>query len=103
MPKQTRRPSPFADYIEWTQHRYDPGYYLGGNLPPHLRKGSLGRRARRLSGALLGFSAVMGAAWALAAAVASNGSRWDALGFGVTAALFGAAAFSMFRSGKPRS
>ena len=47
------RPDPIADYIEWTEHRYDPGYYLGGRIPPHLRKASLGRRGRRLASWLL--------------------------------------------------
>lgn len=44
---------PFADYREWTEHRYDPGHYLGGTIPPHLRRTSLGRRARRRAGVLL--------------------------------------------------
>jgi hypothetical protein len=29
---------PIADYVEWSNHRYDPGYYLGGNIPPFLRR-----------------------------------------------------------------
>lgn len=24
-------------YKEWVEHRYDPGYYLGGRLPPLIR------------------------------------------------------------------
>ena len=50
---------PFAEYIEWTEHRYDPGYYLGGRLPPHLRKASLGHRARRRAAMLLGILGLM--------------------------------------------
>ena len=28
---------PIQDYVEWTQHRYEPGYYLGGRLSPFMR------------------------------------------------------------------
>jgi hypothetical protein len=28
---------PIQDYVEWTQHRYEPGYYLGGKLTPFMR------------------------------------------------------------------
>jgi len=31
------RQEPIQDYIEWTQHRYDPGYYVGGRLSPFMR------------------------------------------------------------------
>jgi hypothetical protein len=50
-------PDAFVDYIEWTEHRYDPGYFLGGNLPPHLRSASLGPHARRRAGVLIGIMA----------------------------------------------
>ena len=53
MPKRKRRDDPIADYIEWTNNRYNPGYYLGGNIPPHLRKSTLGKRGRRSAGILL--------------------------------------------------
>jgi hypothetical protein len=33
MAKRKQWRDPFADYIEWTEHRYDPGYYLGGRIP----------------------------------------------------------------------
>jgi len=62
MGKRRNCPDPIRDYIEWTEHRYNPGHYLGGNLPPYLRKSSLGPRARRrMSWSLLG-SAIGGAA-----------------------------------------
>jgi len=51
---------PIADYIEWTNNRYNPGYYLGGNIPPYLRKSSLGPKARRLAGIALAISAFLG-------------------------------------------
>ena len=28
---------PIGEYQEWTEHRYDPGYYTGGRLPPGVR------------------------------------------------------------------
>ena len=40
-------------YTDWTEHRYDPGHYLGGRIEPDLRKSSLGPRARRRSGMIL--------------------------------------------------
>ena len=43
MAKRKKWRDPFADYIEWTEHRFDPGYYLGGRIPPHLKK-AVGRR-----------------------------------------------------------
>ena len=53
MPKRGERRDPIAEYIEWTEHRYDPGHYLGGNLPPDLRKSSLSPKGRRYSGIIL--------------------------------------------------
>jgi len=31
-------PDPAPDYTEWIKHRYDPGYYTGGRIPPYLRR-----------------------------------------------------------------
>ncbi len=88
------RKDPFADYIEWTQHRYDPGYYLGGRLPPHLRRTSLGRRARRLSAVLLGILATSFIATSLPD-VASRGIWW-LIGTVAIGALVVAAAVRMY-------
>jgi hypothetical protein len=41
----------FADQVEWLNHRYDPGYFLGGTLRPELRL-SLGANAKRVAGVL---------------------------------------------------
>src|SRR5262245_18440774 len=60
MAKRKQWRDPFADYIEWTQHRYDPGYYLGGRIPPHLKKSSLGPKGRRNAGILLTLSGIVG-------------------------------------------
>jgi hypothetical protein len=62
MSKEKQRPDPIADYIEWTEHRYDPGYYLGGRIPPHLRKSSLGPKGRRNAGILLLILGIVGCA-----------------------------------------
>jgi hypothetical protein len=53
MPKRKPNPDPIGAYIEWTYHRYDPGYYLGGNISPFLRKSTLGENGRLLSGLYL--------------------------------------------------
>jgi hypothetical protein len=47
---------PFADLREWQDHRYDPGYFLGGRIHPILK----GSRPNRygwvlLIGGLFGF------------------------------------------------
>jgi hypothetical protein len=42
---------PFAVQVEWLDHRYDPGYFLGGTLRPELRL-ALGVRAKRLAAVL---------------------------------------------------
>jgi hypothetical protein len=62
MGKRKERPDPIADYIEWTEHRYDPGYYLGGRIPPHLRKSRLGPKGRRNAGILLLILGIVGCA-----------------------------------------
>ena len=64
---------PFGTYIEWADHRYDPGHYLGGNIPPHLSKSALGPRAQRLSGILLIASGLIGFACLLVPAVTARG------------------------------
>src|SRR5215204_1475763 len=62
MPEDRSGEDPFGMYIEWAEHRLNPGHYLGGTIEPHLRKSTLGPRARRLSGVLLLFSGVSGLA-----------------------------------------
>jgi hypothetical protein len=50
--------NPFANQMEWLDHRYDPGYFLGGTLRPELRL-SLGPRAKRVA-AILAFGSGAG-------------------------------------------
>ena len=85
---------PFADYIEWTQHRYDPGYYLGGRIPPHLRRTSLGRRGRRLSAVLLGTVALSFVVMSLPDF--ASRSVWWSIGTVAIGALMVAAAVRMY-------
>jgi len=37
MSKKRKSDDPIGDYVEWTEHRYDPGYYTGGRLSPGMR------------------------------------------------------------------
>src|SRR5205085_101979 len=37
MSKKKTRDDPIGDYVEWTEHRYDPGHYTGGRLSPATR------------------------------------------------------------------
>jgi hypothetical protein len=98
MTKRKRRDGPIADYIEWSQHRYDPGYYLGGRLPPHLRKASLGPHARRRAGLFLGVCAAMTLMVALSDV--SIGPRWERFVWAGFALLTAWAAVTMYRSGR---
>ena|SRR5688572_7047489 len=105
MVRRKRWRDPFADYIEWTNNRYNPGHYLGGNLPPELNKSAIGPKGRRLAGLLLAVSAVLSLVSLLAfapflrevsrAQVVVSVVVWLAL-VGLTAA----AALSMYRSGQ---
>ena len=72
MARRKQKPDPIGDYIEWTEHRYTPGYYLGGRIPPYLKKSSLGPKGRRNGGILLligGFVGGAGLIW-------SPGDTW---------------------------
>ena len=100
MPKGKGRQDPLGNYIEWENHRYDPGHYLGGTIEPHLRKSSLGPRARRLSGIMLLTIGLMGAA--LTGVFASE-ATWvgGLLQSGLYSFLFIAAGVAMWRSTRP--
>jgi hypothetical protein len=90
---------PIGDYVEWTEHRYDPGHYLGGNVSPFLRKSRMSPRVRRLAAVPLAISALVASAGAIAAASDATLPRvmwfWAAAG----AILLWWATIVMFRSG----
>lgn len=99
------RPDPIADYVEWADNRYNPGYFLGGRIPPYLKKASLGRRARRLAAIALAIETVISvAAGVMYLAAAPEG--WPGLALvalvGITA-LQAAAVVAMWpSSARPR-
>lgn len=104
MRKRKGPPDPFADYIEWSNNRYNPGHYLGGNIPPYLRKSSLGPRASHRMGVSLAISAILGFAVLLTAL------PWSQRDFGlsmvvsvVSVVLVGGAAVAMFRNSRRKS
>jgi hypothetical protein len=101
MAKLKEPADPFADYVEWTNNRYNPGHYLGGNIPPYLRKSRLGPRARRLAGVALAISGTMGIVSMLAMRPWAEG--WSAVQLILEAAviaLIAWAAVSMMRRDK---
>ena len=101
MVRRKRWRDPFADYIEWTNNRYNPGHYLGGNLPPALNKSALGPKGRRLAGLMLGVSAVLSFVSLLAfAPFLRDFSRAQVVVSGAIVVLIAAAALSMYRSGQ---
>jgi hypothetical protein len=59
-----RKHDPIADYVEWTNNRYNPGHYLGGNVPAH---------ARNLSSPGLGRAMLLNALLALGVSLAFIG------------------------------
>ena len=46
--------NPIVRYQEWAEHRYDPGHWLGGNVPPDTRSFFAGMNRRWLGVAYLG-------------------------------------------------
>jgi hypothetical protein len=39
MKNQAKEKDPIRDFKEWQEHRYDPGYFTGGNIHPLLKAG----------------------------------------------------------------
>ena len=50
MSKKKNPDDPIGDYVEWTEHRYDPGHYTGGRLSPFMRslQGLFSSREKRV-------------------------------------------------------
>jgi len=93
--KDSDASEPLGAYQEWSEHRYDPRHYLGGNLAPHLDKARLGKSARRKAGQLLALMALM-TILAAAASWQDSGALERAAWLGL-AALTTAAAVRMYR------
>jgi hypothetical protein len=103
MPKRKPDPDPIGTYVEWVNHRYDPGYYLGGNISPFLRKSTLGQNGRRLSGLYLLILGIMSTVSVMSSSNASDFPIWDlAISFGVALLIVSAAA-AMLRASTDHS
>jgi hypothetical protein len=65
--KHTKERDPIADYKEWTEHRYDPGYFTGGRLPPGIRgmQALFSTRERRVLFTIIVIVVVGAVAWRL--------------------------------------
>jgi len=50
--------NPIVRYQDWTEHRYDPGHWLGGNTPPATRGFYSGLNRRWLGVAYVGTALV---------------------------------------------
>jgi hypothetical protein len=53
--------NPIVQYQEWAEHRYDPGHWVGGNIPPSTRNFWSGTNRRWLGGVYLATCAVAAA------------------------------------------
>ena len=47
---EAEEPEDFREYREWIENRYNPGHFMGGNLPPYLRPTGTRRRGQKLLG-----------------------------------------------------
>jgi len=104
MGKRTEPPDPFADYIEWSNNRYNPGHYLGGNIPPYLRRSRLGAKASRRMGISLAISASLGAGLVLIdLASLERGLGLSEIISAALVVLIGCAAVAMFRHSRHKT
>ncbi len=85
-----REPDPFHDLREWQDHRYDPGYFLGGRIHPILK----GRRPNPYGYVLLIGGLV--SVFLLGGAVRS-GQTWMILSTGVGSIISIAAGVALIR------
>lgn len=59
MATKKQHPSEYLnDLEEWQNHQYDPGHYLGGNIPPQLKYG-LGTKSGKYLGVVFLMLGVM--------------------------------------------
>src|SRR5262245_56407022 len=88
-----REPDPFHDIREWQDHRYDPGYFLGGRIHPILKGG------RRNP---YGFVLIVGGLLSIffLGAALRAGQLWMVLTMGFGGFVSVAAHFALLRRGK---
>jgi ribosomal protein S18 acetylase RimI-like enzyme len=99
-PPETEQPIPAIEqYEEWTTHRYDPGYYLGGQLAPHLDTSRMGPHAKRKSAILLGISALISTI-GYSSMTSIDDNRWVRLAGTAIVVFFWVAAARMFLSSR---
>jgi ribosomal protein S18 acetylase RimI-like enzyme len=84
-------------YKEWTANRYNPGHYLGGRLEPHIDQLRTGPRGKRVTGLLLGVSALFTTVAAFITAYEFGSA--EIIGVLVIAAVQWIAAIRMFKKG----
>jgi hypothetical protein len=94
MPKQDEQSDPIGQYVEWAEHRYDPGHYLGGNSPPPLRKQALGPKARKKAAMLIGGIGLLSTG---ALATLASAGTFGKGAAGLLILLIAAAAWKMYR------
>jgi len=86
-------PDPVEEYRDWVDHRYSPGYFVGGHLPPHLKRlRDASPPSGRVFGAMLLLFGALTLYFALRSPAISIGMQvrvWIAVGIGVVAMLFG--------------
>ena len=93
-----RENDPIADYIEWSNHRYNPGYYLGGTIPPWLRNLDRNPQRRRRVGITMLISTAISAVALVAFVPATGGLTRPGLALWVAiVALFGWVSVTLFR------
>ncbi len=98
---EDENPEPaWADYAEWTANRYNPGYYLGGTLVPHLRKSRLSLRARRMSAGLLAIQGTLQLLVTYGMWRSMDIDWWAAVASAAFGVLLCTAAVVMYRSGR---
>jgi hypothetical protein len=90
-----REPDPFHEIREWQDHRYDPGYFLGGRVHPILK----GSRPNPYGFVLIVSGLV--SVFFFGGAVRSGGT-WLLLSTGLSGFVAIAAGFALLQRGKKR-
>ena len=100
---ETDQPIPAIErYKEWSEHRYDPGYYLGGQLPPHLDSSWMGSNAKRKSAGLLAITALM-TTIVYATSMSIDDNRWVRMAGTAMVVIAWIAAIRMYLGSRPNN